>query len=168
MAKRTLRRREWILIVGGAAVLAAAALTPVCREALRKYERSGNQLQLAQDRLQGALGLQAAIEEERSGQNAIMGRINARDARFDLFSFTNKCLRDLRLEARANLERRQLGGLDGVQITMNGVSMQQLIDLLYALYDSKNLIVLQRMDHLRVARDGKGLDCLVTFVSPKA
>lgn len=172
MARRELKRREVMLIGVGVAILLVAGLIPMARNFSRKYDRAQDQLEQARVRLTQTRELRGAIEEERRGHNAVTERIRARDARFDLYSFTNKCLRDLDLHNRAALQSRGSmfsgGSLDGVQITLRGVSMEELVNLLHTLYDSANLIALQRLNHLRASRDGDGLDCQMTLMAPKS
>lgn len=172
MARRKLKRRELILIAVGVVVLSVAGLWPAATNVSRKHDRARDQLEQARVRLSQVRELRSAIEEERRGHNAVTERIKARDKRFDLYSFTNKCLRDLELHNRAALQSRGSmfsgGGLDGVQLTLRGVSMEEIVNVLHVMYDSSNLITLQRLNHLRVARDGEGLDCQMTLMAPKS
>lgn len=172
MARRKLKRRELILIAVGVLILLTAGLLPAANKFSRKYDRAREQLEQARVRLGQTRELRIAIEEERRGHNAVVERIKARDKRFDLYSFTNQCLRDLELHNRAALQSRGRmfsgGGLDGVQLTLRGVSMEEIVNVLHTLYDNSNLIALQRLNHLRVARDGEGLDCQMTLMAPKS
>jgi hypothetical protein len=45
--------------------------------------------------------------------------------------------------------------------------MKELVNLLHKIYSSDNLIVLQKLDHLRATRDGKGLEFSATFTAPR-
>ena len=171
MAKLSLKRRERAVVLIGLVSLLFIGLTPVARNFNSDYERSASLLGQAEKRLKFAKDLRRAIEGDRSGQNAITERLLARKPRFDLWSFTTNCLRTLSLESRAELQSKRMfatGNIAGIQLTLRGVSMQELVSLFHSVYSSQNLIVVQRLDYLRPARDGKGLDCLVTFITPKA
>ena len=171
MANSWLGRRERIVIGVGVGVLLLIGLIPILRGLNKKYDVSRSQLVQATNRLENARELRAVIDAERSGQNAIIEQIKKRPGNFDLYSFTSRCLRELELENRYNLENQRMpsgGALEGVQLTLTGVSMEEVVDLLHKVYSSNNLIVLQRLQYLRPARDGKGLECLLTFMTPKA
>ena len=171
MARRVLRKRERLGIAVAAVVVLFLALTPMMRNLSREYERSEKQLAQAQERLRLVQNLRTLVEEERVGVDAIQKRILARDPQFDLYSFTDQCLRDLDLKGRAELQSK--GGSysgrkqDGVQLLIKGVSTEEFVNLLHSVYAGNNLIVVQRLLYLRPARDGMGLDCQVTFVTPR-
>lgn len=171
MAKIQLKRRERIVIIGGVLLLAMVALMPMYNDFSRRYKNSKNQVHQAVLRLEHVRELRGALELERSGHQALVDRIKRRSGSFDLYSYTNRSLRDLKLQDRASLEDRKMlsgGSLFGVQLNLRGVSMDEFVNLLHRLYSSNNLIVVQRLNHLRPARDGKGLDCQITFIAPRS
>lgn len=169
MAGLNLRRREWLVIIFGVMALGLIGAVPITQDLLKTYSRSSSQLKQAEVRLGKTRQIRKEVEAKRSGQKAILDRIRKRPARFNLWSFTDGCLRKLKLEKRASLERkRTLGSLDRVQMTLKGVNMEEVVDLLHAVSASDNLIVVQTLDHLRPARDGKGLECQITFITPKS
>ena len=167
MTKPNLQKREWVAIVVGVVVLTGIVMTPLIQRAARAYDRSSRQVVQARVRLVEVRQWRIAIEEERSGQRQIEARLAARAAGFSLWNFTNQCLRKNEIETMANLVRKRISGkIDGVQMTLKGVRMAELIDLLHLVYDSNNLIVVQKLDHLRPSRSGIGLDCQITLMSP--
>jgi type II secretory pathway component PulM len=169
MARAKLSRRERTVVSFGVVALLAIGLYFPVRRGLERYDQAKQQLQNARTRAMQAHELETALEAERMGQNAIREKLVKREGRFDLYSFTNQCLRELQLEGRANLSSQNVRGqFAGVQITLRGVSMQELVDLFYKIYAGDNLVVLQRVNHLRQARDGKGLECEVQFIAPRA
>jgi hypothetical protein len=46
--------------------------------------------------------------------------------------------------------------------------MEELVDFLYDVYTGDKLVVLYRLDHLEPAHDGRGLDCQVWLMTPRA
>ena len=171
MASRFSKRERTVITIG-IVLLVIAAVTPFVRGFFRDYNRSESLVREARERLEFSQQLRSTLEAERSGQRAIDEQVKQRAPRFDLYSFTSAKLSELKLDNRYNLESirgRDVGDqLDGVQLRLNGVSMKEFVDLLYALDASKNLIIVRQLNELRPARDGNGLDCLVTFVSPKS
>lgn len=167
MAKPNLQKREWVAILIGVVVLTAIGVTPLIQKAAKAYDRSSRQVVQARARLDEVRQLRVAIEDERSGQRQIEERLAARAPGFNLWNFTNQCLRKTEIETMANVVRKRISGkIDGVQMTLKGVRMSELIDLLHLVYDSNNLIVVQKLDHLRPSRSGTGLDCQITFMTP--
>src|SRR5690606_15569585 len=141
------------------------ALTPLAQRGWAAYERSEAVLEESRDRFVLAQEWQAAIEEERAGQKAIREQLRRRPGNFDLYNFANQVVRQENLQERATLNTESLNNpaLDGVLVELRGVNMTQLVNLLHRLYDSGNLIVVQKVDHLRPANDGVGLDLRMTL-----
>ena len=170
MAASKLKPREKAVVAIGTVVLLLIGITPLAQRGWAAYERSEALVEESRDRFILAQEWQAAIEEERAGQKAIRDRLRRRPANFDLYGFTNQVVRQANLQERATLNTESLNNpaLDGVLVELRGVSMKQLVDLLHTLYDSPNLIVVQKVDHLRPASDGNGLDLRMTLMSPRA
>lgn len=171
MARRKLQRRERIGIAMAVAVVAFAGVVPLVRNASEKHARAAAQVEQARQRLEQVRSLRAGVEGERARHRLIEERIVRRPPQFDLYSFTDTCLRDLNLKSRAKLSSK--GGpygaknQDEIEMTLEGISREELVTLLHRIYASDNLIALQRLNHLRNARDGKGLECQMTLISPK-
>ncbi len=170
MAKTKLKKREWTFIVIGVSVVALAILVPFARKAQAAHKKSEAQLTQAQNRVRDAQELRMIIEAERSGQEAIQGRLEARPANFSLYSFANRCLRENGLEGRAELStgNSRVPTLESTDLELIGVSMEELVNFLHQLLANDNLIVVQKLDYLRPARDGKGLDCEMALLAPRA
>ena len=130
-----------------------------------------------QARAQRDLALKTQSEEANrlKQQATLIEQLNARDKNFELWSFLNRVLTESNLKDRANLQEvkprtreEKLGeAATLVQLKLRGVKMMELIDLLHKIYNSKNLVVLYGLDSLKPSQDVKGLDCDVTFLSPK-
>lgn len=172
MARRTLAKRERIVIVGAFALLGLILLLPPGREFARDYERTRSQADDAINRLNEIRRMRKLVLTERSDRRIIMDRVEARDPNFDLYSFTNATLVQLSMHNLARLQskgsRFSGGALDVVQLNLSNVSMKQIINLLHKLHSSGNLIAMQRLGHLRPMNDGKGLECEILLMAPKA
>ena len=172
MARPTLAKRERIMIVGAVALLGLIFIVFGGREFARDYEQTQHQVVEAMNRLNQIRQMRTIILTERSDRRIIMDRVEARDPNFDLYSFTNASLIQLSMDDRARLQSKGSrfagGALDVVQLNLSNVSMEQIIDLLYKLHSSGNLIAMQRLGHLRPMNDGKGLECEIVLMAPKA
>ncbi len=171
MPKRILVKRERIMIVCAFAVLASIILLPLGRGFSQDYGRTHSQAEDAVARLIQIRQMREQVLTERSDRRIIMDRVDARDPNFDLYSFTNASLMQLSMHdsARLQSQARYAGGaLDVVRLNLSNVNMQQIIDLLHKLHSSDNLIAMQRLGHLRPMNDGKGLECEIVLMAPKA
>ena len=146
MPKRTLVKRERIMIVGAFALLGLILFVPRGQEFARDYERTRSQVDDAIDRLNEIRRMRKLVLTERGDRRIIMDRVEARDPNFDLYSFTNASLIQLSMHDRARLQsqgsRFSGGALDVVQLNLSNVNMQQIIDLLHKLHSSGNLIAM--------------------------
>lgn len=173
MAKRTVSKRERIIIVIAIATsLGLFVFIPMGQSFAREYKTTLRQATGAVDTLNEIRLMRQMVIDERSGRRIIMDRVQAREPNFDLYSFISATLRRLSMHNNARIQsqgnRFSGGDLDFVQLNLTNVSMRQIIDLLHRFDSSGNLIVLQRLGHLRPMRDGKGLECEVVFMAPKA
>ncbi len=172
MPKRTLVKRERIMVVCAFVVLALILLVFFGQGFARDYEETQRQAEDAADRLIRIREMRELVLTERSDRDIIMDRVEARDPSFDLYSFTNASLMQLDMHGNARLQsqdRRFAGSaLDVVQLNLTNVKMKQVIDLLHKLHSSGNLIAMQRLGHLKPMRDGKGLECEIVLMAPKA
>lgn len=172
MPRRTLVKRERIMIVCAFAVLVLIVLLNFGQEFAGDYGRTQEQAKAAVDRLNQIRDMRESILIERSDRRIIMDRIEARGPNFDLYSFTNSSLVQLSMHGNASLQdqgtRFATSEIDSVQLKLTNVNMRQIIDLLHKLHSSGNLIAMQRLGHLRPMRDGKGLECEIVLLAPKA
>lgn len=171
MAKIVLRKRERILLVGGTILLVLVAGYIGGRGPWAKYKASAATLGEARERLQQALAMRAAVLEARRSQEIIQTRMKER-GNFNLWGAVNGALRNAKLAERgADLQSKKGVASEkfaAVQLTLEGVSMEELVNLLYTIYSGNNLVVLHSLDKLTPAESGKGLTCQLTFISPKA
>lgn len=170
MAERKFQKKEWAVLIAGILILVMIGSKPI-GGFMRKHKNSASQVVQAQKNLQLAQEARLTIESERSGKEALRAIIDKRDPLFNLFTFTDECLEDLELDARATLSNsgsRDTPGADAVSLILKGVSMDELRNFLRRIYSSNNLIVLRSLSMLKPAADGKGLDMTVGFISPES
>jgi hypothetical protein len=156
--------------MAGVAIVALAIVIPVVRKAQAAYDKSDSQVEQARNRLQDAKELRMLIEAERGGQKAIRQRLAQRPSNFSLYGFTNRYLRELNLETRADLQTSvsRMSGMEQVKLSLKGVSMEEAVNFFHKLLDDNSLVVVQKLQWLRPARDGKGLDIAMELMAPQA
>jgi len=146
------------------------------------YRSSENTLNEARQRYTQLMRVKEAELARLRNQETLMARIKERRPNFDLWPFMKTILNETKLEGRANLEnfkprsdrRGPVSGKGGgddlvmVQLKLSGVTLAELIDLFHKVYASNDLVVMYKLEYLRSAPDGKGLECNVTFLTPKA
>lgn len=173
MAKRTVSKRERIIIVIAIATfLALFIFIPKGRSFARDYKTTLRLASEAVDTLNDIREMRHNVLDERSGRRIIFDRVGARQPNFDLYNYVSTTLRQLDMHNNARIQDRgnrfSGGELDMVTLNLSNVSMRQIIDLLHKVDTSGNLIVLQRLGHLRAMQNGKGLECEVVLMAPKA
>lgn len=137
----------------------------------KRYSAAKDQLEQKQQELQLAR-LDLLAEEDRvRRQEKLLAVLNARDPRFDLFSFVNGALKETKLNDRAKLEiapttRNSSPNHPMVELELTGVSLEEVIELFYKVGGSKNLIAVHKMA-IEPAVRNRGLKCEVTFVTLK-
>lgn len=168
MARRELSLRERALILVALTVLLSIVAVPLARALSRNYNESRTELAQAQDRLQSATQLRQIVVEERAARELIAEKIG-RDVRFNLYEFVQSALTRAGMADRMRLEKRGAASqsMEVVSVSLNGVGLEELIDFLHGAYSGSRPVAMQQLDYLRPARDGKGLDCSLTLMSPR-
>jgi len=129
-----------------------------------QFAQTQQELQLAQ--------LDLMAEQDRvQSQDKLLAILNARDPRFDLFSFVNGVLKESKLTDRAKLAiPQQVRGSSPnhpmVDLDLTGVSLEELVEFLYQVRSSNNLIAVYKMSVEPAVRE-RGLQCDITFVTLK-
>lgn len=169
MAK--LNRRERIVVIGGVLLLFLLLAGTVGRNYWDTYQQSEVNLRNAQERLEAVKLWRQEIEAERVEQEAVEDRVRARGQRFNLYTFASNSLREHGLEERARIEnKRSLASasdkLSEIEVTLNGVTMEELVNWLHEVYASRNLIVMRELDELTISRRGNGLDVRMSLLAP--
>lgn len=172
MAKLKLQPRErMVLIIGTIGVVLIGAYG-ISQGPYQKYKQSIDQVEQARERLKLATILRASVERDREKQKQVMEKI-AKAGQFNLFSEVDKAVKDLKLGTRCSMRStRGVSSRDvsssAVEITLNGVSSKELVDLLHRVYDTGRFVYLSQLLYLRPTQDQKSLDCRMTFVAPQA
>ena len=170
--KLNLQKRELYMLIGGLAIIGCIAVYLLGQGPLKEYERAQKRVEAARERLDRVTMLRDNVLLARSDQQAVVRAAQMRPAGFDLWSYINRAVGQTNLQANAKVESPRRSTSSGVamsevQLSLNGVSLEDLVDLLHLIYDGKSLVVVRKIDYLREARDSKGLDCRITFESPK-
>ena len=138
------------------------------RRLARDYRESPTELMQATRRLHDAAQLRQLIEENRAARELIAQRMG-RDERFSLYDFTQSALTRAGMGDRMRLEKRGAASqyLEVVSVSLNGIGMKELTDFLHAMYGAGRPVAMQQLDFMRPARDGQGVDCSMTLMSPR-
>ncbi len=176
MAKFAMQKREKMVVTVGAVVVAIIIFQWLLsdRGPFNAYNQSIRQVQAARGRLLDAQLIRDEALARRQSRQALQARLRERGT-FRLYSHVDQALEAQNLKsdqsARAILETQNTavrsGNFEAVQLQLRGVSMAELLDLLVRIYSGGNLVVLERLDELRPADDGQGLDCRMLFMAPR-
>ncbi len=172
MASKLQKREKTVLAIGAVAVVAILLYAAVLSDKGpgAEYRKSIDQVKAARQRIKGVQQWHAQVLDGRKGYEQIEQRIKAR-GNFDLYGFLTKTLNEAGLKERFTLGDQPTAvassDLAAVKLSMNGVSIKELTDLLHKIYADKNLVVLNSLEELRPEADEKGLYCRMVFVTPK-
>jgi hypothetical protein len=172
MASKLQKREKTVLAIGAVAVVAILVYAAVfsSKGPGAEYRKSVEQVAEARRRIEGLRKTHADVQESRKGYEQIEQRIKAR-GNFDLYGFLTKTLNEAGLKERFTLGDQPTAvassDLAAVKLSMSGVSIKELTDLLHKIYADKNLVVLNSLEELRPEADEKGLYCRMVFVTPK-
>jgi len=160
------------VVFGGAIALAAIVLYWALHGPYEAYKNSAAQVNAARMRLQQAQIWQAEIEAAREKEAQLVGLMEQHAPGFDLWSHVNRAVTDTELTGRAEVLSSRTGTAPGssmsaVDLTLKGVSTGELVALLHEIYDDESFVVLERLDELKPANSGRGLDCRMRLVAPK-
>ncbi len=143
----------------------------------KDYQAAQRRLQSLEKQLKLAIQTR---EEERINlqrQEELMARIRSRPSTFDLMRFISKVLRNSELDQRSNLKSynqpserlvENAENLSMVELELNGVNREELVGLLHEIYAADNLVMLHKLEYIRPSPDQEGLECSLTFITPKA
>ncbi len=171
MATTKLQPRERMVLYAGGFAVAAMAIWWLIDGPYQKYVDSGTQLAAARERLLDAQIKQAEVRKTDERRKQILSSLG--QGNFDLWSQVDKAAKDLKLGTRCTIKTGRGMTARGdksssVEVTLTGVSNQELVDLLHRVYDTGSVLVLSQMNHLKPSADKKGLDCRMTLVAPRA
>jgi hypothetical protein len=160
--------RERAMILVAVAVFFSILTVPFARGLARDYRDSRANLAEARDRLRSAGQLRQVVVEEREARKLIAERIGA-DQRFNLYEFVQSSLTGAGLADRMRLEKRGAASqsMEVVSVSISNVGLEELVAFLHSAYSASRPVAMQQLDYLRPSRDGKGLDCSLTLMSPR-
>ncbi len=169
MARRTLTRRERLLVIAAAAIFFSMIFLPAGRVLSRKYRETHSELAAAVQRLDEARELRQAILEQRKGRDLIAERVSAGKGDFDLYSYAGDVLGELGLKEVARFKILVAPArLNLISIELDGIGLEDLVKLMHSLQHSDHLVALELLNKIEVAKDNKGLNCAITLSSPRA
>lgn len=172
MPKLNLQPRERLVVFGGVFALVAIILYAGIQGPYESYKNSDTQVAAARTRLQQALLWQAEIETARAKEGEILRKMNQYARGFDLWTHLDRAVIDAELTGRAEVLSTRTGAAPGtnlsaVDLSLKGVSTGELVALLHRIYDGEAFVSLERLDELRPATSGRGLDCRMRFIAPR-
>ena len=172
MAKMKLQPRERMVVIVGVIGVIVIGGYGVSQGPYQTYVRSNDQLQQAKERFKLAQAIQATVQKERTKQQQILAKL-PKPGGFNLFTEVEKAVKDLKLGPRCAMNNKRGMAARGqesssVDVTLNGVSNKELVDLLHRVYDSRYIVFLSQLQYLKPSTDKKSLDCRMTFVAPQA
>lgn len=166
------QNRRFKLLMAVLAVIVVAIVWPLWNGLNENYDRARAQARQAELRLQQALALQERIMLERAARESLEEFVQARGANFDLYSHINERIKQHGAERYAKLTSRGTSSagraMQAVNLEFENAPLGKLLDVLHQTYSGRNLVVLERLHHLRPSRSGEGVDCAVTLVSPQS
>ena len=170
MATKLQPGERMVLIFGAIGVVAIAAYG-ISQGPYQKYVRSKEDVVDARERLKLAQAIRLNVQREQVKQKEILAKLGSASD-FNLWNEIDKAVKDLKLGTRCAMRSNRAGsrGQEGtsVDVTLNGVSNQELVELLHRVYDTGKIVLLREMQFLKPSADKKGLDCRMTFVAPQA
>lgn len=168
MAGRKLESRERIALGVAGALIAAAVVYWLAQGPLDKYHQAEARLRAARANLAAAEELHKKAAAARLEGQALDSLLAVRSPNYDLGTEVYRAIQAQGLTDRSQTEtERGIRGAYAERIELEGVSMEELIGLLYEIHRGDDLIVLQKLDYLRPMPDGKGLECRFVLITPR-
>jgi len=170
-AKRIqLQPRERRVIIIGVVCLALIAVYQLGRAPVRAYQASFNELEAAESRLEQTRLWFQFVSGAQAEQGALVELINDRQGYTSLRAYIDAAVREHDLVRRSSYESRDVPNnpsMEAVTVSLRGVSMAELLNFLHGLYDRNPLLVMDTMSRLGPNPSQQGLDCEMTFMSPR-
>lgn len=173
MARMKLQPRERMVLTVGAVAVVAIGLFWLIDGPYQAYADSKVRVVEARQRLLDAQIKQAEVTKANERDRQIRQKLGQHGAGFDLWTEIDKAVKDLKLNTRTQM--RSVRGMSSrgennaaVEVTMNGVSTQELVNFLHRVYDTDYIVLLSQLTYLKPSVDKKGLDCRMTLVAPRA
>ncbi len=165
---KSLEKRERIVLsIGFAAIILAIGYFGM-RPALDQYETSRAQLMAARSQLEQARRIHREVQELERERERVEQLLAARGSNYSLWNAVNRSIQTNQLARHAEItsQPNEMAGASAVRISLSGVSLEQLVELLYEIHSRDSLVTLRRVQYLRPALDGQGLDCDLMLITP--
>jgi len=150
-----------------ALVLLMAVYVP--RGPRQRWQNAASALTASKAALQEKLLDYADQQERLARQKQLMELLEKRSPDFSLFAFMDGLLNKTGLRSKAQLEQYRPRGASArqpmVQLRMQGVALSELVDLLHGALKPENVVAVYKVDALKPAVTGKGLDCDIIFAT---
>jgi len=170
------RERLGVLLAASALIL-VAGLVFYIPSALGEDYRAAR-ARLSEMRMLLETAVEAKFEEEQRllQQEVLVDRLAQRPAAFDLDAFLERMLNTVGFtQGRYQLQTQPVPGslresadkLDVTRLQLEGVSLEELINLLYLIEKQESLVTVYKLDWLRPAPGGRGLECAMQFMTIK-
>lgn len=164
------RRRT--LLFSALAVIVLALVWPLWKNLNDGYHRARTQAKQAELRLEQAVGLRERVLAERAASQSLERYVQARGAQFDLYSYVNERIKkhgaheSVRLTSKGTSSTGR--AMQAVSVEFEGAEFETLLNVIHNVYHGRNLVVLERLHHMRPSKSGYGIDCEITFVAPQS
>jgi len=171
MAKLNLQKREIRIIAFAAILIVVLVGYRVAQGPWKAYTDSIVEVKSAEMAFKNAQGIRDAMLESRRGMGELQKRAKARGPGWNLYQYLTGAVKQAQLENRSDIQSKDSPSKEApysvVQITIKGASLEELVNLLHAIHNGDKLIILDSMNYLKPDGEGKGLQCLMQFKSPK-
>lgn len=163
------RERLGVLLAALAVTVVLAWVLYMPAGPLKRYRESIQEVEDLKRNLM--LARLAKLDEEQrvEAQKWIKKGIEERGVGFKLMTFLDEVARQRGLGGRAQLQNqsppRGVDNVELVNISMEGVTLKELVDFLHAVYSSGKLIVVYNLNFLGPGPNDQGLECRVTFLT---
>jgi len=165
MARMQLNSRERAVVIGGGAVILIMAILLLVQGPYEAYSRSEDQLASARERLKRAQTLRDQYLSVQAGYQELEEQL-PETFNQPLLSIINQVLREAELTegGKAQLENFDStivdarDQLDPVRLTLTGVSLEELVDVLYKIYRRSGVLLVEQVNYLRPGSNDQGLN----------
>jgi hypothetical protein len=168
---RPLAKREKLMILLMVVVFCLILVLPLAQRFSKRYSQSQSDLEQARQWLELAQLNRETILEDRAAKEAYRELTNKQPGPRDLLAYLNTCVNEMDLQNRTvleNADRTNQPDTAIVRVSLTQINLEELVNLLHRIYSQNRLVTLSRMNHLRPARSGKGLECQFEFMTPRA
>ncbi len=163
------KREQTVLALGGVVILVAVGYWG-SRGPWEKYQAAKAHVVQARERLARAKALEEEVRQTRQSREIIEKLIQGRGPAYNLWTVVSRAVQTTQLTDRAEVSSRpeELTDASAVGLTLNRVTLEEVVNVLHAIHSSDSLVVFHRLSHLRPAMDGKGLECELILITPRA